>query len=107
VFEEIDETPRGKIATRSWASSRKAREVMKKFKGARLLSTEVYSPRRRRSSIRDCPLRDTQDLGRRARIEPGVELQTTLGEEKETDETLTKTRAERGQPTRASRVTET
>jgi ferritin-like metal-binding protein YciE len=104
VFEEIDETPRGKIATRSWASSRKAREVMKKFKGARLLSTEVCSPRRRRSSITRLPATGH----RRVRIEPGVELlETTLGEEKETDETLTKTRAERGQPTRASRVTET
>jgi ferritin-like metal-binding protein YciE len=54
VFEEIDETPRGKTCDAIMGIIEEGQEVMKEFRG-RPLSTPASSPRRRRSSITRSP----------------------------------------------------
>ena len=71
IFDEIDETPRGKTCDAIMGIIEEGQEVMKEFKGR-------PSPGRRPPcrgaggrALRDRPLRDPQNVGRGTRLEPG------------------------------------
>ena len=65
VFEEIDETPRGKTCDAIMGIIEEGQEVMKEFKGAPALDAGLLAAAQA-VDTRDCSLRYAQDLGRRA-----------------------------------------
>ena len=90
VFEEIDESPRGKTCDAIMGIIEEGQEVMKEFKGAPALDAGLLAAAQavehyeiaRYGTLKTW----AQDLGLNQSVKL---LQTTLGEEKKTDETLT------------------
>jgi ferritin-like metal-binding protein YciE len=90
VFEEIDESPRGKTCDAIMGIIEEGQEIMKEFKGAPALDAGLLAAAPGRRTLRDCPLRHSHDLGQELGLNQSVKLfLTTLGEEKKTDQTLT------------------
>ena len=73
VFTEIDETPSGKTCDAIMGIVEEGQEVMKEFKGAPALDAGLLAAAQSGRALRDRPLRDTQNVGRRARLERGGE----------------------------------
>jgi ferritin-like metal-binding protein YciE len=90
VFEEIDETPRGKTCDAIMGIIEEGQDVMKEFKGAPALDASLLAAAQavehyeiaRYGTLKTC----AQELGLNQSVKL---LQATLGEEKKTDETLT------------------
>jgi hypothetical protein len=102
---EIEETPRCKTCDAIMGIIEGGQEVMKEFKGAPALDAGLLAAPQAVEHYEIAPLRDTQDLGREARIEPGGEAaryHTRRG--KEDRRNAHEARAERGQPARAGGV---
>jgi hypothetical protein len=105
VFAEIEETPRGKTCDAIMGIIEEGQEVMKEFKGAPALDAGLSRRGAGGRALRNRPLRDTQDVGRGARIEPSGQVaryHTRRG--KEDRRNAHEARAERGQPARAGGV---
>jgi ferritin-like metal-binding protein YciE len=73
VFKEIDETPSGKTCDAIIGIIKEGQEVMKEFKDVPALDAGLLAAAQGRRALRDRPLRDTQNVGRRARLERGGE----------------------------------
>jgi ferritin-like metal-binding protein YciE len=105
VFEEIDETPRGKTCDAIMGIIEEGQEVMKEFKGAPALDAGLLAAAQAVEHYEIARYGTLKTWAAELGLNQAVKLlDTTLGEEKKTDETLTKL-GERSQPTRAGGVT--
>jgi ferritin-like metal-binding protein YciE len=90
VFEEIDETPRGKTCDAIMGIIEEGQEVMKEFKGAPALDAGLLAAAQAVEHYEIARYGTLKTWAQELGLNQSVKLlQTTLGEEKKTDETLT------------------
>jgi ferritin-like metal-binding protein YciE len=90
VFEEIDETPRGKTCDAIMGIIEEGQEVMKEFKGAPALDAGLLAAAQAVEHYEIARYGALKTWAQELGLNQSVKLlQTTLGEEKKTDETLT------------------
>jgi ferritin-like metal-binding protein YciE len=91
VFEEIDEAPRGKTCDAIMGIIEEGQEVMKEFKGAPALDAGLLAAAQAVEHYEIARYGTLKTWAAELGLDQAVKLlQTTLGEEKKTDETLTK-----------------
>jgi ferritin-like metal-binding protein YciE len=91
VFEEIDETPRGKTCDAIMGIIEEGQEVMKEFKGAPALDAGLLAAAQAVEHYEIARYGTLKTWATELGLNQAVNLlETTLGEEKKTDETLTK-----------------
>ena len=106
MFEEIDETPRGKTCDAIIGIIEEGQEIMKEFKGTPALDAGLLAAAQAVEHYEIARYGTLKTWAAELGLNQAVKLlDTTLGEEKKTDETLTQARAERGQPARTGCVT--
>ena len=90
VFEEIDESPRGKTCDAIMGIIEEGQEVMKEFKGAPALDAGLLAAAQAVEHYEIARYGTLKTWAQELGLNQSVKLlQTTLGEEKKTDETLT------------------
>jgi ferritin-like metal-binding protein YciE len=90
VFEEIDETPRGKTCDAIMGIIEEGQEVMKEFKGAPALDAGLLAAAQAVEHYEIARYGTLATWAKELGLNQSVKLlQATLGEEKKTDETLT------------------
>jgi ferritin-like metal-binding protein YciE len=90
VFEEIDKTPRGKTCDAIMGIIEEGQEVMKEFKGAPALDAGLLAAAQAVEHYEMARYGTLVTWAKELGLNQSVKLlQTTLGEEKKTDETLT------------------
>jgi ferritin-like metal-binding protein YciE len=90
VFEEIDETPRGKTCDAIMGIIEEGQEVMKEFKGAPALDAGLLAAAQAVEHYEIARYGTLKTWAQELGLNQSVKLlQATLGEEKKTDETLT------------------
>jgi ferritin-like metal-binding protein YciE len=90
VFEEIDEAPRGKTCDAIMGIIEEGQEVMKEFKGAPALDAGLLAAAQAVEHYEMARYGTLVTWAKELGLNQSVKLlQTTLGEEKKTDETLT------------------
>jgi ferritin-like metal-binding protein YciE len=90
VFEEIDESPRGKTCAAIMGIIEEGQEVMKEFKGAPALDAGLLAAAQAVEHYEIARYGTLKTWAQELGLNQSVKLlQTTLGEEKKTDETLT------------------
>jgi ferritin-like metal-binding protein YciE len=91
VFEEIDETPRGKMCDAIMGIIEEGQEVMKEFKGAPALDAGLLAAAQAVEHYEIARYGTLKTWASELGLSGAVELlDTTLSEEKKTDETLSK-----------------
>jgi ferritin-like metal-binding protein YciE/histidinol phosphatase-like PHP family hydrolase len=91
VFEEIDETPRGKTCDAIMGILEEGQEIMKEFKGAPALDAGLLAAAQAVEHYEIARYGTLKTWAAELGLNQAVKLlETTLGEEKKTDETLTK-----------------
>ena len=91
VFEEIDQTPRGKTCDAIVGIIEEGQEVMKEFKGAPALDAGLLAAAQAVEHYEIARYGTLKTWAAELGLNQAVNLlDTTLGEEKKTDETLTK-----------------
>ncbi len=91
VFEEIDEAPRGKTCDAIMGIIEEGQEVMKEFKGAPALDAGLLAAAQAVEHYEIARYGTLKTWAAELGLNQAVKLlETTLGEEKKTDETLTK-----------------
>jgi ferritin-like metal-binding protein YciE len=91
VFEEIDETPRGKTCDAIVGIIEEGQEVMKEFKGAPALDAGLLAAAQAVEHYEIARYGTLKTWAVELGLDQSVKLlESTLGEEKKTDETLTK-----------------
>ena len=91
VFEEIDETPRGKTCDAIMGIIEEGQEVMKEFKGAPALDAGLLAAAQAVEHYEIARYGTLKTWAAELGLSQAMNLlETTLGEEKKTDETLTK-----------------
>ena len=91
VFEEIDETPRGKTCDAIMVIIEEGQEVMKEFKGAPALDAGLLAAAQAVEHYEIARYGTLKTWATELGLKQSVKLlETTLSEEKKTDETLTK-----------------
>jgi ferritin-like metal-binding protein YciE len=91
VFEDIDETPRGKTCDAIMGIIEEGQEVMKQFKGAPALDAGLLAAAQAVEHYEIARYGTLKTWAEELGLKQAVKLlQTTLAEEKKTDETLTK-----------------
>jgi ferritin-like metal-binding protein YciE len=91
VFEEIDETPRGKTCDAIMGIIEEGQEVMKEFKGAPALDAGLLAAAQAVEHYEIARYGTLKTWAEELGLTRAVKLlESTLGEEKKTDETLTK-----------------
>jgi ferritin-like metal-binding protein YciE len=91
VFEEIDETPRGKTCDAIMGIIEEGQEVMKEFKGAPALDAGLLAAAQAVEHYEIARYGTLKTWAAELGLKQSVKLlETTLSEEKKTDETLTK-----------------
>jgi ferritin-like metal-binding protein YciE len=91
VFEEIDETPRGKTCDAIMGIIDEGQEVVKEFKGAPALDGGLLAAAQAVEHYEIARYGTLKTWAAELGLNQAVQLlDTTLGEEKKTDETLTK-----------------
>src|SRR6202035_2868419 len=91
VFEEIDETPRGKTCDAIMGIIEEGQDVMKEFKGAPALDVGLLAAAQAVEHYETARYGTLKTWARELGLNDAAKLlETTLAEEKKTDETLTK-----------------
>ena len=91
MFEEIDETPRGKTCDAIMGIIEEGQEVMKEFKDAPALDAGLLAAAQAVEHYEIARYGTLKTWAAELGLNQAVKLlETTLGEEKKTDETLTK-----------------
>jgi ferritin-like metal-binding protein YciE len=91
VFEEIEETPRGKTCDAIMGIIEEGQEVMKEFRGAPALDAGLLAAAQAVEHYEIARYRTLKTWAAELGLNEAVKLlDMTLGEEKKTDETLTK-----------------
>ena len=91
IFDEIDETPRGKTCDAIMGIIEEGQEVMKEFKGAPALDAGLLAAAQAVEHYEIARYGTLKTWAAELGLSQAVGLlETTLGEEKKTDETLTK-----------------
>jgi ferritin-like metal-binding protein YciE len=91
VFEEIDETPRGKTCDAIMGIIKEGQEVMKEFRGVPALDAGLLAAAQAVEHYEIARYGTLKTWAAELGLNQAVKLlDTTLGEEKKTDETLTK-----------------
>lgn len=91
VFEEIDETPRGKTCAAIMGIIEEGQEIMKEFKGAPALDAGLLAAAQAVEHYEIARYGTLKTWAAELGLKQSVKLlETTLSEEKKTDETLTK-----------------
>jgi ferritin-like metal-binding protein YciE len=91
VFEEVDETPRGKTCDAIMGIIEEGQEVMKEFKGAPALDAGLLAAAQAVEHYEIARYGTLKTWASELGLNQAMKLlDTTLGEEKKTDETLTK-----------------